>query len=465
MLRLTVLYLFVAGLMVTSVRRWYLALCGLLFLTVLMQNPNMPREIAGIQGLNPWNATLLVILVAWVMTRGADPRRAPTSQRTLLMFSLYVALLIVMGLVAAGDAHSFKGEGNEAKSTTDVIVDCIINPLKYLAVGVLFFDGATTRKRVQQAIFAAVGSGMCYALMMYKTLKMGVFTMDYSAARRATDKLVGLYANDMAEVLAFTLWAGVVAVLLLERKSLRAGWLFALAVVLPTFLALKSRAGFLACCMTGLVLGALRWRRILIAFPVMILGVAVFAPDVVHRVMTGVEVDAAGDNDWDAISAGRTTYLWPPALEQIAESPIVGHGRFAILRTELFDRIIAAGGRVPTHPHNSYLEILLDGGVIGLAICLSCMWGLTRSSWMLLRDRDDRLMTVLGAVAMIGILCELSAGVAGSSFYPSQSAVPYMCVWGVTMRVVTERVAKFATSRRTAAAIPATHAPLSGAIR
>ncbi len=444
MLRLTVLYLFVAGLMALSVRRWFLALCGLLFLTVMMQNPNMPREMAGIKGMNPWNATFLVILVSWALTRRADPQRAPTSQRALLLLSLYVAMLIITGLIAAGDADAFQSEGGEPRSVMDVVVDCIINPLKYLMVGVLFYDGATTRRRVKQAIFAAVGSGMCYSLMMYKTLKMGVFTMDYSSARRATDKLVGLYANDMAEVLAFTLWAGLLALFLLDRKTLQSAWLFALAVVVPTFLALKSRAGFLACCVTGVVLGLLKWRKILIAIPVMLLGVVAFAPDVVDRVMTGVGVEAAGNNDWDAISAGRTTYLWPPTLEQISRSPIVGHGRFAILRTELYDRIIAAGGGVPTHPHNSYFEVLLDAGVIGLAICLSCMWGLFRSSYVLLRERDDRLITALGAIALIGILCELSAGVAGSSFYPTQSAVPYLCVWGVAMRVLTERAAAMA---------------------
>ncbi|MBX3394879.1 MAG: O-antigen ligase family protein [Phycisphaerae bacterium] len=453
MLRLTLLYLFVCGLAVVAVRRWFLALCGLVFLTVLTQHPNMPREIAGIQGLNPWNASFLAIFSMWILTRHNDPPRAQTPPRVALIVLSYASVLTLTGLTAVMDSDSMHADGRAIASARDVFVETIINPMKYLMVGIMFYDGATTRLRVKQAVFTAVGSGAAYAALMYKSLKTGVFTMDYSAARRATDKLVGLYANDMGEVLAFTLWAGLIAVLLIQRHWLKFGWLLANAAVVPCFAVLKSRAGFLAFCATGLVLGVLKWRRILLALPIVLLSVVVFAPNVVDRVMTGVASDGIADSDWDAISAGRTTYLWPAALNQFVDSPIFGRGRFTILRTGMYDAIYDVAGGVPTHPHNSYLEMLIDAGVIGLAICLISMAGLARSGLALMRQRYDPLMTAVGAIGLIGVVTELSAGVAGSSFYPGQSAVPYLCIWGVLLRAVVEKSAQ-AAGRRRACLIP-----------
>lgn len=448
MLRLTLLYLFVCGLAVVAVRRWFLALCGLVFLTVLTQHPNMPREIAGIQGLNPWNAAFLAIFSMWALTRRNDPSRADTPPRVALVFIAYTVVLTLTGLTAIMDSSSIHTDSRAIASARDVFVETIINPMKYLMVGIMFYDGATTRQRVKQAVFAAVGSGVAYAALMYKSLKAGVFTMDYSAARRATDKLVGLYANDMGEVLAFTLWAGLIAVLLIQRHWLKFGWLLATATVIPCFAALKSRAGFLAFCATGFVLGVLKWRRILVALPIVLLAVVVFAPGVVDRVMTGIAGEGTADADWDAISAGRTTYIWPAALNQFADSPMIGRGRYTILRTGMYDAIYDVAGSVPTHPHNSYLEILIDAGVIGLSICLIGMAGIARAGFTLMRHRHDPLMTAVGAIGLIGVVTELSAGVAGSSFYPGQSAVPYLCVWGVLLRAVVDLSARTANARR-----------------
>jgi len=439
MIRLTALYLFVAGLMLLSIRRWFLALCGLLFLTVIMQHPSMPREIAGFQGLNPWNAAFLFIFIMWLVNRRTDPPRAGTSIHAGIVFVSFVTILVLAGLVAVTDARAIKSDMGVQLSIKDVLIETIVNPLKFLIVGLMFYDGATTRGRIRQALFAAVSSGMVYAALMYKTMKLGVFTMDFSAARRATDKLIGLYANDMAEVLAFSMWGAVFLVFLIHRNVLRIPWLVATAAIVPAFLSLKSRAGFLAFALTGMALGALRWRKILLALPITVLLVVLFAPDVVDRVMTGVSSEGPVEHDWDAISAGRTTYLWPAALAQIGQSPIVGHGRLAILRTGSFDTILDALGRVPAHPHSSYLEILLDAGAVGLIVCLACIVGIFRASWRLLRERNDPLMTTIGAVGVIAIVTELSAGVAGSSFYPSQSAVPYLCVWGVAVRVAREK--------------------------
>ncbi|MFQ5428673.1 MAG: O-antigen ligase family protein [Phycisphaerae bacterium] len=461
MIRLTLLYLFVAALMVVAVRRWFVALCGLVLLTVVTQHPSMPTMMFGIHGVNPWNAAFLAVLVAWLATRHKDPGRAPASGPLVLFFGSYVLLVIVSGLVAARDMGSFRGPISETASAKDILIDSILNPLKYVLLGVMFFDGAMTRTRLKLALFTAVGSGLCYSILMFKSLKLAVFTMDFASARRATDKLIGLFANDMAQLLAFSLWAALILCLLLNRNWQRIGWLALVVLAVPAFVALKSRAGFLAFAMIAVVLGALKWRRILLLIPVVLLIVLLFVPSVTERVLTGVDTQGR-HQQWDEISSGRTTYIWPNVIAQIGRSPLFGFGRYSILRTDVYDAILSSGaGSVPQHPHNAYLEVLMDAGTMGLLICMACVGGLLTAAVSLLRGGHDRLITAAGAVAICAVITVLSAGVAGGSFYPTQSTVPYLCVWGLTLRLAAERRLRRATEHRAAMSGPAPLRPVS----
>jgi len=96
---------------------------------------------------------------------------------------------------------------------------------------------------------------------------------------------------------------------------------------------------------------------------------------------------------------------------------------------------------VPQHPHSAYLEVLLDAGGVGLGICIACFIGLMYVGWQLLRYPYDSLIRVVGAIGLVAVATEMSAAIAGSSFYPTQSAVPYLCVWGVMLRVRHEQIA------------------------
>src|SRR6266545_3819861 len=69
MIRLTFLStaLFVVGLY--AWKDWYKSLCALVVLMAFLEHPDMPRSMFGIQGLNPWNLLLLVIILAWLAQR------------------------------------------------------------------------------------------------------------------------------------------------------------------------------------------------------------------------------------------------------------------------------------------------------------------------------------------------------------------------------------------------------------
>jgi O-antigen ligase len=251
-----------------------------------------------------------------------------------------------------------------------------------------------------------------------------------------TDKLVGLFANDIGELLAFTFWAALCLAPLLRNRPLRWAWLATAGLVLLPFLALKSRAGFLALSAAALMLAIVRWRRLLLIFPVAAALTLALVPSVAQRVTEGL---SGAEVDWNTVSAGRLTNIWPPVLAQIMRSPLLGHGRYGILREQCAAEILEAERTLPTHPHNAYLEALLDTGVVGLALCLTWLALLAAAGRALIRAGGDPLGPATGSVALVAVAAEVSAAIAGSSFFPSQSTVPALVAWGVTLRLYAER--------------------------
>jgi len=72
-----------------------------------------------------------------------------------------------------------------------------------------------------------------------------------------------------------------------------------------------------------------------------------------------------------ATLTGRTDF-WPYVLRAIADQPILGYGYDAFFYTPVGDSymseyVVQAGGWSPYHAHNSYLQVLLDAGYVGLA--------------------------------------------------------------------------------------------------
>jgi len=68
-IRVTVLYLLVAGLSIYAWKDWHRTLCGLIVMMAIIHHEDMPRMMFGIPGLNVWNALLGVIMVVWAFNR------------------------------------------------------------------------------------------------------------------------------------------------------------------------------------------------------------------------------------------------------------------------------------------------------------------------------------------------------------------------------------------------------------
>ena len=124
------------------------------------------------------------------------------------------------------------------------------------------------------------------------------------------------------------------------------------------------------------------------------------------------------------ISAGRIDYIWLPLVDEYASNPkklFFGDGRFAICASDS-----ASKGKILqniTHPHNMYLEIILDAGLIGLIFFIAFYYTILKKALQALPFiRDEGLKGYLYA-NIISILCFLISGITDRSLFPKDDTL------------------------------------------
>ncbi len=126
-----------------------------------------------------------------------------------------------------------------------------------------------------------------------------------------------------------------------------------------------SRGGFVGMLIV-LIAYTLEMRRfmwIVAASVILAVGALCLPEAVIERLTTGL-----AESDLNALSAGRVTQIWPLLLPVIGDHWLLGSGMESIL----WSPPVTSGALVVTQPHNAYLGLLLDYGVIGAVMILSC---------------------------------------------------------------------------------------------
>jgi oligosaccharide repeat unit polymerase len=435
-LRLIGLYGYIIALAIYAWKDWFLALCGLILLTVLLEHPEMPHTVMGIQGLNPWNIVLAVIVVAWLTTRRLDGSHWDMPGFVTALFGLYLVLTGITYVRGAMDLGSLPEEYRE--TFFSFTSDEIINPLKLIVPGLMLFDGCRTRNRMLMAVCCVLLLGVGYALLVLKTMPFGELagSSDFMLFRYRINRDTGLHANDMAMLLVGAFWSLVAAYALYRTKLWRFGMAGAAAIVFLAMALCFSRAGYVSFVAVGLLFGLFVWRPLLAILPIVGLLVCVAIPSIPARLGMGIGTGTAVSqdaSDLNEITSGRMTTIWPPVIEYISDSPLLGYGRRATVRTGVYD-ILSAEGEPVGHPHNAYLEVLIDAGLVGLAIMLAFYGTLSIMAVRLLRYRGDPLCVAVGGMAMATITALLVSGLSSQSLFPTVSMFAMWCAIGLLVR-------------------------------
>jgi O-antigen ligase len=141
---------------------------------------------------------------------------------------------------------------------------------------------------------------------------------------------------------------------------------------------------------------------------------------------------------WYTISSGRT-FAWPFVIEKIADRPFAGYGRNAMQRTGVASMLLLDYGESFPHPHNAYLEWIMDNGFLG-AIPVFVLFGVfIRRAKVLFEDDSDHTFVAVGGMCLALTLAFLIAGIGSQTFYPREGAVGMWCAIGLMLRVYMQR--------------------------
>jgi O-antigen ligase len=381
-----------------------------------------PHALMGMTGVNPVNMLLAGTLVSYVVRAGAGAQAGRLLQPQLIW--LYMVPIIIGGAIGAFHVDEIVPYFVEQlvvnfHNAPGYLRDMVMKPLFIPLFALLLGVAVARSEKAERYIVPIALSVWLIALLeigfvAYSGVKLGVLA---SPSMRGFFLAIGLHANDLGRLFAiayalllFTWWE--------SKDPLLKTFLFVTMGVLAFALLLTfSRGAFVGFLLINALF--LAWK---FNFKSASLAVGAFAicallmPGYVYnRVLLGVGESA------DAVSAGRIDGIWLPLLPETLKSPLWGNGLGSIMWSYpmQIDAMLTVG-----HPHNAFLEAVLDMGVIGLGLLLAYYWHVWRGFRAL--GSNAFLSPELrgffqGATA--GLLALLITGMAGSSLRPESEAV------------------------------------------
>jgi O-antigen ligase len=380
-----------------------------------------PHAMFGLTGVNPLNFLIGATVFSLVIQHGGRKMATPFVPRPLLW--LYIVPFVVAGIMGSrhvGDIPEYLVPLHQFSFTDapSYIRDVVVRPLFLVLFALLVGRAVADSDRPERFL-----TPMLLSVWIMGLLALGSFLASdvsfLSLASRAVARDVlgvsGLHANDLGRLyaIAYALmlfpWAAT------SDHRLKLVLTLTMGVVVLALAATFSRGAFFSFFVVNVVFLFSRRSAIAFIFAVLLLALAIpLAPGaLVYRMSEGFGAGSSGLND---LTSGRTDTIWLPLLPEIWKSPIIGNGLSYTLWSDAMREMRMI---VVAHPHNAFLGLLLDMGIVGLvSVCayFVLVWKGFRSLY-----RDTSLspeMRGLFQGAAAGLLAFAAAGFAGSSLTP-----------------------------------------------
>lgn len=446
MIRITALWLFIVAVGALSLQNWYRGVLGLVALIAVVEHPDFPKSLAGIQGLNPWNILLVITMLSWIINRRKEGYAwdMPTGISFILM--AYVFLIIVAFTRAATDLGSVIDYA-QLLGTQDIptfaglFSEHIINGLKWLIPALMLYDGCRDEARLREAVLVIVGVYLMLAIQIIRWMPLSALTGGEDLGERALKILsneVGFHRVNLSMMMSGSAWAAVFAATVFQNRSVRTALYVAAAVISFAMALTGGRTGYVTWAVMGMLYAWIRSRKLFFLLPVLVLLAIPVIPGLSDRLTAGfggknVDTNVAihreenvaetSEVDLYTVTSGRT-FAWPFVLDKISEKPWLGYGRMAMQRSGVSGYLLTEYGEEFPHPHNMYLEWVFDNGLIGAIPVLLFFGTVLVYAFRLLKGSPVESGLGGMTIALVGSI--LIAGFGSQTFYPREGAV---CMW------------------------------------
>ena len=460
MIRITLLTLFVTFLACYAWKDWYKSLCGLILLMAVVEHPDMPKSIMGIQGFSPWNILLAVVVMAWLSQRKKEGLTwdMPGKINVLLFLYFFFVVLSFIRLSFNIDllAESARTFGQEPETFTSLFSEYIINCIKWVVPAVLLYDGCRNEERFRWGFCAFLLVYVFLALQVIRWMPLSSIGGGESLTHRSLKILsneVGYHRVNLSMILAGAFWAVIAySLVVIDKSRVKYIWLIGGVVLFGQALT-GGRTGYATWMVISAFMAVLKWRKLILLGPVMVILIIATVPAVQERLLQGFSEDTVDSNKsleeagvdlgsdgphWYTVTAGRSI-AWPYVFEKIGEAKLFGYGRDAMKVTGVADYLWINFGESFPHPHNAYLQWVFDNGIPALIPVLLFYFLIYKYSLSLFRDKRSGVFMSIGCSTVSLVSALLIAAVGSQTFYPREGAVGMWCSMALMLRVYVQR--------------------------
>jgi O-antigen ligase len=341
---------------------------GVVLLTLLL--PIAPM-LPPLRGLNVLNFVTLASLASFYLSQAGQAKPAVDLPRALWLGLLLPA---TWGILIAWP-HIPEGVRNypampDARTTFDpvpYVVARYIKPLfYYFSYAFLLANAVRASLRPERFVTLLAASAMLPALAVFYTVATYPGSLLDVSRDREFMAPRGMHANEFGMLLALATGPMLFTAGMARSRGGRAlSWL-AFSIVVCALLLTFSRGGLFAflIVLAGYLLHHKRIKVVVVGAVLVGLVMLAAPASMKERFGTGFRSGALSDAsnvDKDDLTAGRV-HGWVQLAPEVLDSPWLGRG----LGSTQWSTAVAAGKYKANHPHNIYLEILMDTGIIGL---------------------------------------------------------------------------------------------------
>jgi O-antigen ligase len=377
-----------------------------------------PHAMFGVTGFNPLNLLLVATLAVFLMrAAGTEALHGFIPRPLWWLYILPLAFAAVIGMEHIREIpRIFKASEMIYFDTRfGYVRDVLLKPMGLVVYAVLVGAAVAWSKKperfvIPMLISVFVMAGMAIIFIVSSGVSLSALAGEYSRHFLST---LGLHANDLGRLYA----VGFALLLFVwdrtSRMTLKTVLLAAMVTVVAALLLTFSRGAFFGFVVVCVLYFALRRSLKTLILAITLLPPAImFLPGAFwYRFQTGID---SGINE---ITAGRYDEIWMPLLPELLKTPPWGNGLGSIMwaRAMRFEEMFTVA-----HPHNAYMQVYMDLGIIGALLVLAFWIHSLVGFWRL--SEEKRLIPEMQGFfegAAVGLVSFLVAGIAGSSLMPA----------------------------------------------
>lgn len=407
------------------------ALAVFIFLIPFSGTQYFIEKVIALPGAKPLQLIALFVVTIAVLNH----RKSEKLPRYLFFFIIAVLVSFTVAIIRSlPNLEMFNSFRMEEVSETRYLLSHYVKPLIYFIPFILIPKFVRKLSEFEQISKVVVWSMIGLSAMVVYFYLNAPSRDDLIALSQFYSTNTGMNRNNIANFYI------VVFPLFLMRFFLKKDLanMAIIALTLITVAILMSRTAYfmivISCILYLLISKRTKFLPVLLAVGLGV--VLVMSPKIKERATKGFE-----SGNIDAISAGRTHRIWVPLLEEYLNDPgklLFGNGRYSTLFSDAAKNQFILE---VTHPHNMYLEQVMDAGLIGLAPFLIFFAIVMKSLFQSLRSVEDKKLKEYHYAIIVSILSYLIAGMSGRFLFPTQANSFFWII--AAMAIVLVKISKF----------------------